>query len=120
LPAPRSGFYIANAFTSAHREMGSRVLRSGTTVFDLSAKQQLHNGFGNSSSAAVELVVSPLLMGLLGWVIDGWLDIRPVLTVALFAFTLGYVAWKHYALYQHSMADQERTLLGPKTERADS
>jgi len=117
LPAPRSASYIANAFTSAHREVGSRVLRSGTTVFDLSAKRQLNNGFGNSLSGAVELVVSPLLFGVIGWRVDAWAGTSPLFTLLLFAFTLGYIVWKQYTLYQLSMRDQEQELLGPKTDR---
>jgi F0F1-type ATP synthase assembly protein I len=89
-------------------------------VFDLSAKRQLNQGFGNSLSAAVELVVSPLLMALLGWALDGWIGTTPVFTVGLFAFTLGYVAWKQYALYQQSMDHHERKLLGPKSDGADA
>ena len=100
--------------------MGSRVLRSGTTVFDLSTKRELNQGFGNSLSVAVELVVSPLLMALLGWAIDGWLGTGPAFTVGFFVFTLGYIVWKQHTIYQQSMSRQERELLGPKTDRAGS
>ena len=120
MPAPRSGFYIANVFTSARCETSSRVLRSRTTVFDLSTKRELNQSLGDSLSAAVELVVSPFIMALVGWAIDSWLGTGPVFTVALFVFTLGYVAWKHYTSYQQSMRRQEQELLRPKTDRADS
>ena len=117
LPAPRSGFYIANVFTSARLAMGPRVLRSRTTVFDLSAKRELNNGFGNSLSTAVELVVSPLLMAVIGWRLDVWLGTSPVFTVFLFAFTLAYVVWKQHALYSAKMDQQQRDLLAPKSDR---
>src|SRR5918993_4109148 len=99
LPPPRSGFYIANSFTSARHEAGSRVLRSGTTVFDLSTKRELNNGFGNALTTAVELAVTPALMAFIGWRIDLRLGTSPLLLVFLFAFTLGYVAWREYTRY---------------------
>ena len=117
MPAPRSGFYIANVFTSARCETGSRVLRSRTTVFDLSAKRELNNGFGNSLSTAVELVVSPLLFGVIGWRLDVWAGTAPGFTAGLFAFTLGYVVWKQYVMYSAKMDRQQHDLLAPKTDR---
>jgi F0F1-type ATP synthase assembly protein I len=120
LPAPRSGFYIANSFTSARHEAGSRVLRSGTTVFDLSTKRELNNGFGNALTTAVELTVTPALMAFIGWRIDLRLGTSPIFLVFLFAFTLGYVAWREYTSYQSNMEQQEARLLGPKADRSAS
>lgn len=56
-------------------------------------------GFGDGLSQAVSLVVTPLLFGLLGAVLDGWLGTRPVLTVllAVFAITGMFAsAWFQY------------------------
>ena len=117
LPAPRLGFYIANVFTSARCDTSSRVLRSRARVFDLSAKRELNNGFGNSLSTAVELVVSPILFGVIGWRLDAWVGTSPVFTLALFAFTLGYVVWKQYVTYSAKMDRQQHELLAPKRDR---
>jgi hypothetical protein len=83
-------------------------------AFDLSAKRELSNGFGNALSTAVELAVTPALMGLIGWGIDGWLGTRPLFFLVLFAFTIGYVSWKQYVAYQARMAVHERELFGPR------
>jgi F0F1-type ATP synthase assembly protein I len=84
-------------------------------VFDLSAKRELNNGFGNALTTAVELAVTPALMALIGWQLDRWLGTSPLLLVFLFVFTVGYVSWREYTRSQARMADQEQELLGPKT-----
>jgi F0F1-type ATP synthase assembly protein I len=87
-------------------------------VFDLSAKRELNNGFGNALTTAVELAVTPALMALIGWQVDRWLDTSPIFLVFLFAFTVVYVSWREYTRYQARMADQERELLAPKAPGA--
>ncbi|MSO86194.1 MAG: AtpZ/AtpI family protein [Acidimicrobiia bacterium] len=93
------------------------VLGSEATVFDLSAKRELNNGFGNSMSTAVELVVSPILMGLLGWWIDRQLGTFPLFALALFLVTLGYIVWKQFAVYAARMDRQQQELLAPTIDR---
>ena len=83
-------------------------------MFDLSAKRELNNGFGNALSTAVELAVTPALVGLIGWWIDGRLGTRPFIFVALFAFTIGYVFWKQFVAYKSNMERHERELFGPR------
>jgi F0F1-type ATP synthase assembly protein I len=83
-------------------------------VFDLSAKRELNNGFGNALTTAVELAVTPALMALIGWQVDRWLDTTPIFLVFLFSFTVVYVSWREYSRYQARMAEQERELLAPK------
>jgi F0F1-type ATP synthase assembly protein I len=89
-------------------------------VFDLSAKRQLNEGFGNALTAAVELSVTPALMGLLGWQIDRWLGTGPFVFLFLFVFTLGYVMWRQYSIYTGSMARQEQELLGDRRSSEES
>jgi F0F1-type ATP synthase assembly protein I len=84
-------------------------------AFDLSAKRELNNGFGNALSTAVELAVTPALMAILGWQLDSWLGTSPVFLLFLFVFTVLYVSWREYTRYQARMAGQEQELLGPKT-----
>ncbi len=87
-------------------------------MFDLSAKRELNNGFGYALNAAVELVVTPALMALIGWKIDDWLGTSPLFLAVFAAFTLGYVVWKQYTAYQGSMARHEQQLLGSKPDRS--
>jgi F0F1-type ATP synthase assembly protein I len=86
-------------------------------VFDLSTKRELHNGFGNALTTAVELSVTPTLMALIGWQLDHWLGTGPFLFLFLFVFTLGYVSWREFTRYQAVMVRQEERLLRPKHDR---
>jgi F0F1-type ATP synthase assembly protein I len=81
-------------------------------VFDLSAKRELNNGFGNALSTAVELAVTPALMALLGWQLDRWLGTSPIFFIVLFAFTIGYVSWREYHRYVAKMGREEQALFG--------
>jgi F0F1-type ATP synthase assembly protein I len=87
-------------------------------MFDLSAKRELNNGFGNALNAAVELAVTPFVFALIGWQIDRWLGTSPLFLLVLFAFTIGYVAWKQYTAYEATMRRQEQELLGPNRTRS--
>ena len=86
-------------------------------MFDLSAKRELNNGFGNALTAAVELAVTPALCALLGWQIDRWLGTSPLFLLVLFLFAFGYVSWREYTTYEAKMRRQEQELLGRKTDR---
>jgi F0F1-type ATP synthase assembly protein I len=86
-------------------------------VFDLSAKRELNNGFGNALSTAVELAVTPALMALVGWQLDRWLGTPPLFLLFLFVFTVGYVSWREYTRYTAKMSRQEHELLGGPHDR---
>jgi F0F1-type ATP synthase assembly protein I len=89
------------------------------TGFDLSAKRELNNGFGNALSTAVELAVTPAVLAFAGWQLDRWLGTSPIFLIALFVFTFCYVAWKQYVLYGSKMRQQHEALFGPRTERTE-
>ncbi len=86
-------------------------------MFDLSAKRELNNGFGNALTTAVELAVTPALMALLGWQIDRWLGTSPLFLLFLFVFTIGYVSWREYTRYAARMDEQQHELLGGTRDR---
>ncbi len=86
-------------------------------MFDLSAKRELNNGFGNALTTAVELAVTPALMALLGWQIDRWLGTSPFVFLVLFVFTVGYVSWREYTSYSAKMEHQQHELLGDRRGR---
>ncbi|MGQ0830794.1 MAG: AtpZ/AtpI family protein [Microthrixaceae bacterium] len=87
-------------------------------MFDLSAKRELNNGFGNALTVAVELAVTPAIFALIGWQIDRWLGTSPLFLLFLFVFTVGYVSWKQYLAYDARMRRQEHDLLGRPTDRS--
>lgn len=62
-------------------------------------------GFGNGMAQAVTLVVTPVLFGLAGALLDRWLGTRPALMLALGAF--GF-AGTFVSTYYRFKADLER------------
>jgi F0F1-type ATP synthase assembly protein I len=83
---------------------------------DLRDRRELNNGFGNALARAVELTVSPVIFGFLGYLLDGRLGTRPVFMIFLFAFTVGYLFWKQYLHYSAEMDEHQRKLTGPRRE----
>ena len=79
---------------------------------DLQARRELNQGFGDSLARAFELVLTPVIMGAIGWFIDGRLGTRPFIALGLFLFTVGYVFWKLYVRYDAQMKTKEAELFG--------
>jgi hypothetical protein len=55
----------------------------GLTPAELVARQETYKGFGDTLAVSVELAVSPVIFGLVGYGLDRWLGIVPVLTIVL-------------------------------------
>jgi hypothetical protein len=76
-------------------------------VFDLAARRQLNRGYSDGLSRAVEIVVTPLLFGYVGHLLDGWLGIRPVLTIVLAALAVTGLFVKLWLGYDREMRRHE-------------
>jgi len=63
-------------------------------------------------SRAIELSLTPAIMGFLGSLLDRWLGTWPVFAIALFVFTLLYVIWKMFVQYDQAMRAHEAQLPG--------
>jgi len=74
---------------------------------DLRAARDVNNGFGEGLATAFELVVTPLLMGFVGWLLDRWLGTHLVFALSFGLFTFGYLVWKLVVRYNHEMAGHE-------------
>jgi F0F1-type ATP synthase assembly protein I len=74
---------------------------------ELRDRQATYNGFGNALSQAVEIVVTPLLFALGGFLIDRAAGTAPVFALALGAFALAGVAVRMYFQYRDAMAREE-------------
>ncbi|HEV3227422.1 MAG TPA: AtpZ/AtpI family protein [Acidimicrobiales bacterium] len=85
---------------------------------DLRDRRELNNGFGNALARAVELVVTPMIFGFFGYLLDGRLGTRPCFMLLFFAFVLGYSIWKQYALYSTAMDREQRKLTGDRRDAA--
>ncbi len=77
---------------------------------DLEQRRELNNGFGDSLAKAVELVTTPLIFGLLGYLLDSRLDTKPLFTLFLALFSFGYLVWKTWGTYEKRMQEHEARL----------
>lgn len=50
-----------------------------------------------------EIALSPVLVGLLGWLVDGWLDTRPIFTIVGVMVGLGGSVTNQYYQYNDRM-----------------
>ena len=83
---------------------------------DLRDRRELNNGFGNALSRAVELTVSPVIFGFLGFLLDGWAGTRPLFMIFLFLFTFGYLFWKQFSAYGVQMEKAQREAISGRRE----
>lgn len=74
---------------------------------DLRDRQATYNGFGNALATAVEIVVTPLVFALLGWLIDRALGTTPLFAVVLGLFAVVGLAVRLYYQYRDDMAREE-------------
>jgi len=84
----------------------------GDGSVDLQGRRELNQGFGDSLARAFELVLTPVLMGAVGWFIDARLGTKPFVALALFLFTVVYLFWKLFTRYDAAMKAKEAELLG--------
>jgi F0F1-type ATP synthase assembly protein I len=84
---------------------------------DLRDRRELNNGFGNALSRAIELTVSPVIFGFLGFLLDRWLGTRPVFMIFLFAFTFVYMCWKQFSAYGIAMEKAQREAISGRRRR---
>ena len=77
---------------------------------NLQEKRELNTGFGDALARAFELVVTPGVFALLGWLIDRQLGTTPVFAFVFFFLVLGYVVWKLWMGYEADMQRHERGL----------
>jgi F0F1-type ATP synthase assembly protein I len=66
---------------------------------EIAERRELNRGLGDTLARAFELIATPALFGLGGWLLDRWLGTAPVLTVMFVVLaTVGKVVatWYHY------------------------
>ena len=78
------------------------------------ARRELNNGFGDAMARAVEITLTPAIMGGLGYLLDKWLGTWPVFFLLIFVFTIGYVVWKMFLRYDAEMRRHEAKIPGHK------
>ncbi len=75
----------------------------GLSPAELAARQDLYNGFGNGLALAFELALVPAIFGAIGYGLDRWLGLLPVLTIALVLLAVAGLAVRQFAAYTFSM-----------------
>ncbi len=75
-------------------------------------RRELNKGFGDGLARAVEMVVTPLILGAVGWALDARFGTKPFIALGLFAFTIIYVLWKQLSVYDAKMRAEEARILG--------
>lgn len=81
-------------------------------MFDLAAKRQLNRGYGDGLSRAIEIVLTPVILGFLGSLVDGWLGTRPGFTIGLAVLGVVGMFVKLWIGYDREMRVHEAKLAG--------
>lgn len=76
-------------------------------MFDLRAKQQLNRGYSDGMARGMEIVLTPLVFGAIGWLLDGWLGTGHILAVAFGIFGVVGIFVKMKLGYDKQMASAE-------------
>jgi len=74
---------------------------------DLRDKRELYNGFGETLARAFEFVVTPMLFGFGGHLLDGRLGTGAVFTAMLALFALAGTSIRMYFGYEAAMQAHE-------------
>jgi hypothetical protein len=77
---------------------------------DLPDRRDLYNGFGETLSRAIEMVVTPAIFAALGYLLDGATGTRPLFTLVFFLVVFVYVAWRQWWLYDQRMRAMEEKM----------
>jgi F0F1-type ATP synthase assembly protein I len=70
-------------------------------------RQELYNGFGETFTRGLEMVLTPALLGGIGYVLDRVAGILPVLTIVLTVVGVIGVGVKEYYVYEAAMQAHE-------------
>ena len=76
-------------------------------MFDVRAKQQLNRGYSDGMTRGLEIVLTPLLMGALGLLLDGWFGTGRVLAIVFGILGVVGIAYKLWSGYDRQMVVEE-------------
>lgn len=72
-----------------------------------SQRRELNKGLGDGFTRAFELVLSPTVFALIGYLVDRAVGTVPIFAVGLALFALAGVAAKTYYVYSYEMQQHE-------------
>lgn len=79
----------------------------GIPGLNLRERRELNKGLGDGFTRAFELALLPLLFGGIGYVVDGFLGIRPVVTIALVLYAVVGIFLRSWYGYDREMRARE-------------
>lgn len=79
-------------------------------MFDLASRQKLNRGYHDGFTRAMEIVLTPLLFGLAGRAVDGWLGTDPVFMLGFGALAVVGLFVKIWLGYDREMRAHEARL----------
>ena len=87
-------------------------------MFDLRAKQQMNHGFGNAYGRGFEIVITPLIFGGLGALIDRAVGTHLVFMIGLATFAVAGMFVRMWLGYDTEMRRHEQEILGLRRGKA--
>jgi hypothetical protein len=79
---------------------------------DLATRQKLNRGYNDGLARALEIVITPLLFGLAGRAVDGWLGTRPLFMLVFAGLAVAGLFAKLWLGYDREMRAHEQRLAG--------
>jgi F0F1-type ATP synthase assembly protein I len=83
-------------------------------VFDLRARQDLNRGFSDALGRGIDLALTPIVFGALGWLLDRVLGTSPLFTIVIAAVGVVGTAVKIKLGYDREMAGHEGPATAPR------
>ena len=84
---------------------------------DHTEKGQIRAGAGDALAKAFEMIATPAIFGVGGWLVDGRLGTFPLVTLILAAVVFGYQVWSFVRGYGEAM---DEALDGRRAGYADT
>ena len=100
------------------REKVAGITRAAVAPAATGENGELYNGAGEGLSRAFELAVTPAILGGIGYMLDRWLGLLPVLTIVFFLLGVFGVAARMYYGYDARMKEHEAA--GPWASKTQS
>ena len=85
---------------------------------DLTARRETNKGLGDGLALAFELAVTPTIFGIIGYMLDRWLGIVPVLTIVLGLVAMVGMFVRMWYGYDLQMREQESKLADKRDGRS--
>ncbi len=80
---------------------------AGITRAAVAPQSELYNGAGEGLSRAFELALTPAIIGGLGYLLDRWLGLLPILTIVFFLVAMAGLVARMYYGYDAKMKEHE-------------